>query len=87
LAEDLLEDIFNNYEQVVTVEDGTVVGGFGSAIADLANAKGYQGNISHLGFPDSFIGHASRQELLQEHGLDANAIAGYLLKVVGSTEP
>jgi len=87
LAEDLIEDIFNNYEHIVTVEDGTVVGGFGSAIADLANAKGYQRKITHLGFPDSFIGHASRQELLQEHGLDANSIAKYLLKVVGSTVP
>jgi len=87
LAEDQLEDIFNNYEHIVTVEDGTVVGGFGSSITDLANAKGYQGKISHLGFPDWFIGHASRQELLQEHGLDANSIAGSLLKVVGPTEP
>jgi len=87
LAEDLLEDIFNSYDHIVTVEDGTLIGGFGTAIADYANAKGHQGGITNLGFPDSFIGHASRKELLQEYGLDAKSIGKIILQLMSSTEP
>jgi 1-deoxy-D-xylulose-5-phosphate synthase len=60
---------------VVTVEEGTLEGGFGSALLEAANAAGLNTqNIVRLGIPDRFIEHAERGELLAELGLDVNGI-------------
>jgi 1-deoxy-D-xylulose-5-phosphate synthase len=61
---------------VVTVEEGTLEGGFGSALLEAANSAGLPtNNIVRLGIPDRFIEHAERSELLAELGLDAKGIA------------
>ncbi|HZZ81629.1 MAG TPA: 1-deoxy-D-xylulose-5-phosphate synthase [Gemmataceae bacterium] len=61
---------------VVTVEEGTLEGGFGSAVLEVANAAGQDAtNVIRLGIPDRFIEHAERSELLADLGLDANGIA------------
>ncbi len=61
---------------VVTVEEGTLLGGFGSAVLEAAcDARLDTGNIRRLGIPDRFIEHATRKELLAELGLDAQGIA------------
>jgi 1-deoxy-D-xylulose-5-phosphate synthase len=60
---------------VVTVEEGTLQGGFGSAVLEAANAAGLDTrNIVRLGIPDRFIEHAERAELLADLGLDVNGI-------------
>jgi 1-deoxy-D-xylulose-5-phosphate synthase len=60
---------------VVTVEEGTLEGGFGSALLEAANAAGLDtSSVVRLGLPDRFIEHAERGELLAELGLDANGI-------------
>ncbi|HEY1861665.1 MAG TPA: 1-deoxy-D-xylulose-5-phosphate synthase [Gemmataceae bacterium] len=60
---------------VVTVEEGTLQGGFGSALLEAANAAGLDTrNIVRLGVPDQFVEHAERAELLSELGLDVNGI-------------
>jgi len=60
---------------VVTVEEGTLQGGFGSAVLEAANAAGLDTrNIVRLGIPDRFVQHAERAELLAELGLDVNGI-------------
>src|SRR5205823_2777700 len=57
---------------VVTVEEGTLEGGFGSAVLEAANAAGLDTrNVVRLGLPDRFVEHAERAELLAELGLDA----------------
>ena len=62
---------------VVTVEEGTLEGGFGSAVLEAANAAGLDAsNVIRLGIPDRFIEHAERGELLADLGLDADGIAG-----------
>jgi 1-deoxy-D-xylulose-5-phosphate synthase len=61
---------------VVTVEEGTLEGGFGSALLEAANSAGLPtNNIVRLGIPDRFIEHGERAELLAELGLDAKRIA------------
>jgi 1-deoxy-D-xylulose-5-phosphate synthase len=61
---------------VVTVEEGTLEGGFGSALLEAANAASLDtSNVVRLGLPDRFIEHAERGELLAELGLDAPGIA------------
>jgi 1-deoxy-D-xylulose-5-phosphate synthase len=60
---------------IVTVEEGTLVGGFGSALLEAANAAGLDTrHILRLGIPDHFIEHAERSELLADLGLDVNGI-------------
>ena len=60
---------------VVTVEEGTLEGGFGSALLEAAHAAGLDTrNIIRLGIPDQFIEHAERTELLAELGLDVSGI-------------
>src|SRR5205085_3738262 len=60
---------------VVTVEEGTLEGGFGSVLLEAANGAGLDTrNIVRLGFPDHFIEHAERNELLADLGLDVDGI-------------
>ncbi|MDO4497015.1 MAG: 1-deoxy-D-xylulose-5-phosphate synthase [Bacteroidales bacterium] len=75
LDTDLLSDIFANYKRVITVEDGCINGGFGSAVLEEANLQNYQGKIIRLGIPDEFVEQGSCSELYQLCGIDAKSIA------------
>jgi 1-deoxy-D-xylulose-5-phosphate synthase len=75
LDENLLHEVFSNYSKIVTVEDGTVVGGMGSAILEFMNTHGYQSQITILGIPDAIVEHGSLKELHHECNYDAMAIA------------
>ena len=69
---------------VVTVEEGTLEGGFGSAVLEAANAGGLQtSNIVRLGIPDQFVEHAERGELLAELGLDVNGLCNAVRRSLG----
>jgi 1-deoxy-D-xylulose-5-phosphate synthase len=60
---------------VVTVEEGTLEGGFGSAVLEAANAAGLDArNVVRLGLPDRFVEHAERGELFADLGLDVNGL-------------
>jgi 1-deoxy-D-xylulose-5-phosphate synthase len=64
----------------VTLEDNAVMGGAGSAIAELLAAEGVTLPIQHLGLPDAWLEHASREQVLAEAGLDADGVRSALLK-------
>src|SRR5215831_15112835 len=75
LDEELLHEVLAKYQKIITVEDGTVVGGFGSAVLEFANLYGYKNEVRILGIPDQIIEHGSPKELHKECGFDAQAIA------------
>jgi 1-deoxy-D-xylulose-5-phosphate synthase len=75
LDESLLHEALLQYERIVTVEDGTVVGGFGSAVAEFMAAHGYKNDLRILGIPDRLVEHGTLKELHRECGYDAQAIA------------
>lgn len=75
LDEPLLHEVFNKFERLITIEDGTIVGGFGSAIAEFAQEHGYSLPIKRLGIPDQFIEHGSTEELMKSIKLDVLSIA------------
>ena len=83
LDEEMLHEVFSNYNKVITVEDGTVVGGFGSAILEFMNEHGYKADVKILGIPDRLVEHGTPKQLYDEIGIDANAIAAMLRKMVG----
>ena len=86
LDEEMLHEVFSNYNKVITVEDGTIVGGFGSAILEFMNEHGYKADVKILGIPDSLVEHGTPKQLYDEIGIDANAIAAMLRKMVGVSQ-
>ncbi len=75
LDEALLHEVFKKYDRILTVEDGTIVGGFGSAILEFQAAHGYKATVRFLGIPDRIVEHGTQKELWRECGYDAQAIA------------
>ncbi|MFD1161657.1 1-deoxy-D-xylulose-5-phosphate synthase [Hwangdonia seohaensis] len=74
LDTDLLHAIFKSYKTILTIEDASVIGGFGSAILEFAAANHYNNSIKTLGIPDVFIEHGSVDELQKSVGLDAESL-------------
>ena len=80
LDENLLHIIFSKYEHLITIEDGVVSGGFGSAVLEKAKDENFKGNIQNIGVPDRFIDHGTTEELYELCGMDEKGI----LEVIGS---
>ncbi|MGH8078994.1 MAG: 1-deoxy-D-xylulose-5-phosphate synthase [Lysobacter sp.] len=76
----LIVELAKTHEGFVTLEDNVVAGGAGSGVAELLAAEGIVLPILHLGLPDEFQHHASREQLLAEAGLDAASIRASVLK-------
>lgn len=71
----LLKEIFEKYDKIITVEDNTIIGGFGSAIAEFAVQYSYKNDILMHGIPDKFIEHGTPAELHAMLKLDSEGIA------------
>lgn len=74
LDESMLHDIFTKHQEIVTMEDGCITGGFGSAVASFAAKNGYTLKISTLGIPDDFIEHGTVVQLQQSCGIDVKSL-------------
>jgi 1-deoxy-D-xylulose-5-phosphate synthase len=74
LDEEILHHVFRNFDNVLTVEDGVIQGGFGSAVAEFMLSNGYRSNLKMLGVPDSFIEQGTPEELYKECGFDMHGI-------------
>ncbi|MDC8014959.1 1-deoxy-D-xylulose-5-phosphate synthase [Tahibacter soli] len=79
LDEELLRELARTHTAFVTVEDNAIQGGAGSAVAEFFNAEGATLPILHLGLPDAFLDHGSREELLAHSGVDKNGIRAAVL--------
>ena len=71
---DLLHDIFNTYHTIITVENGTVCGGFGSAVLEFASKYNYKNTVHMKGIPDRFIEQGTTNDLQKQVGLDSNSL-------------
>lgn len=78
LDETLLHTIFKTYNTIITVEDNSIIGGFGSAILEFASNNNYTKTIKTLGIPDAFIEHGRVEHLQKLVGLDVNSIAKFI---------
>lgn len=74
LDETLLHNIGKRFAHIITVENGTVIGGLGTAVAEFMCEHGYTPRIKRIGIPDAFIEHGSIPELFQQCGMDAESI-------------
>jgi len=75
LDEEMLHEVFARYSKIITIEDGTIVGGIGSAILEFMSQHGYNAAVKMLGIPDRIVEHGSQKELHRECHYDAEAIA------------
>jgi 1-deoxy-D-xylulose-5-phosphate synthase len=74
IDEMLLHEVFAKFDKVITVEDGCIVGGMGSAVVEFMSSNGYMAQVKRLGIPDSFVDHGEQKELYAECGYDAQGI-------------
>ena len=81
LDKDLLHTIFQNFNKVITVEDGCIQGGFGSAILEFMADNNHKAEVVRLGIPDKFINHGTQEELRSECGFDKAAILSAIEKL------
>jgi 1-deoxy-D-xylulose-5-phosphate synthase len=75
----LIVELAKSHEALVTLEDNAVMGGAGAGVAEALAAAGVTIPILHLGLPDTYLEHASREDLLSECGLDTEGIKPALL--------
>ena len=80
LDADTLRELARHHEGFVTLEDNAIEGGAGSAVAEFFASVGIAAPILHLGLPDAFLEHASREELLEHCGLDAAGVQAAILE-------
>jgi len=82
LDEELLHDVFSNFNKVVTVEDGCIQGGMGSAILEFMADNNYQANVVRLGIPDRIVEHGEQMELHRECGFDPEGIKKVVMQML-----
>ena len=82
LDETLLHEVFSKFDKVITVEDGCVMGGMGSAVLEFMADHNYQSQVVRLGIPDQFIHHGTQQELYKDCGFDTDGIVQQALKLI-----
>ncbi len=80
LDEAMLHGIFKRFDKVMTVEDGTITGGLGSAVAEFMTDHNYRSKLVRLGIPDRFVEQGSVGELQKECGFDAEGIVGRVVE-------
>ncbi|HOY50433.1 MAG TPA: 1-deoxy-D-xylulose-5-phosphate synthase [Prolixibacteraceae bacterium] len=83
LDEVRLHYIFREFPKIITIEEGTVTGGFGSAVAEFKSAHNYSSQLKIMGIPDRFIEHGTIEQLYKECGLDAESIFREALIMAG----
>jgi 1-deoxy-D-xylulose-5-phosphate synthase len=84
LDEAMLHEVFGKFKKVVTVEDGCLMGGFGSAVLEWMVDSGYQAQVKRLGIPDRIVEHGEQIELHRECGFDPEGIANAVKQMAES---
>jgi 1-deoxy-D-xylulose-5-phosphate synthase len=83
LDEELLHQIFKRFDKIITIEDGTMIGGFGTAVLEFMVENQYNAKIKRLGVPDKFIEQGTQAELYKECGYDEDGIYQSIIKLSG----
>lgn len=79
---ELLQEVFGKFKKVLTVEDGCIMGGFGSAVIEWMSDHGYAAQVRRLGIPDRIVEHGEQIELHRECGFDPEGIANAVREMV-----
>ena len=82
----LLKTLFKKYKAIISIEDGTIIGGFGSAVLEFANANNYKNKIEILGIKDQFTEHGTISELKLINEIDEKSIQKKLAELILSSK-
>ena len=82
LDTEMLHEIASNFKQILTIEDGVINGGFGSAVLEFMADNNYKLNVKRLGINDTFVEHGTPEQLYNMLGLDTEGIAKSLLEYI-----
>lgn len=82
LDEEMLHEVFQKFDKVVTVEDGCLMGGMGSAVVEFMTEHGYMARVKRLGIPDRIVEHGEQIELHRECGFDPDGIVNTTRELV-----
>ena len=82
LDEKLLHNVFKKFSNIITLEDGCLLGGFGSAILEFMSTNNYSASVTRLGIPDKFIHHGTQDELHRECNYDTKAVIKTVHKIL-----
>jgi len=83
LDEELLHEVFTKFDKVITIEDGCIQGGFGSAVLEFMAEHNYNAQVKIMGIPDRLVEHGTPKQLYEEIGIDANGIAEVVREMMG----
>jgi len=81
IDEEILHEVGKNYKHVITVENGTMIGGLGTTVSDFMIKNNYHPEVHKIGVPDKFIEHGSIPELYKLCGMDADSIKNVLISL------
>jgi 1-deoxy-D-xylulose-5-phosphate synthase len=87
LDAELLHEIFRKFDKVITVEDGCIMGGFGSAVLEFMVDHGYTSKVVRLGIPDEVIEQGEQLELQRDAGFDPQGIERAVLQLMAASVP
>ena len=85
LDQELLESVFEKFKNIITIEDGSIKGGFGDAVLEFAQVKNYQGRIYKMGIPDRFIEHGDTEELYNIAGISSEQIKEKIISILSQS--
>jgi len=83
--EETLHSVFKRFKKIITIEDGILKGGFGSAVIEFMTDNGYTADVKRLGIPDYFIEQGTQEELIRDCGFDAAGIVSTVKAMFGKT--
>ncbi len=86
LDKEILHRVFTDFRHIITIEDGVLSGGFGSAVVEFMSDNGYSAEVRRLGIPDYFVEHGTQDELYRECGFDAEGIEIAIREMVVKVE-
>jgi 1-deoxy-D-xylulose-5-phosphate synthase len=84
IDEEILHEVFTTYKKIITIEDGCIQGGFGSAVIEFMADYNYKAEIKRLGIPDAIIEHGEQIELHRECGFDPDGIEKSVIEMLES---
>lgn len=84
LDQNMLHEIGRKFTKIITIEDGVINGGFGSAVLEFFSDNGYTPSVKRLGISDMFVEHGTPDELYHILGLDAKGISTSIIEFTGN---
>src|SRR6056297_191713 len=85
LDTDLIDHVLSNYNRIITIEDGTKLGGFGSAVVEYVAEQGVGVSVKIMGVPDEIVEHGTQRQLHDEVGIGPDGIVGQVKRLIGVT--